>query len=248
VALPVTPPKAARVAAIVPAAGIGKRLKFRYRKSFVPLAGRPMLFWSLRALERSPEIDGIVVVVHRSDIAATERLIAQARFKKVIRVVTGGATRTASVANGLKVLPKEFQWVAVHDAARPLVTPEVVAATVKAARNYGAAIAAVPVVPTVKEAVNSQRSRQRRQGLWVKRTLNRNHLWAVQTPQVFRRGLLEKAHRHAQANGVSATDDSALVEALGNRVRIILGSSRNIKITTPEDLLVAEALLRALSN
>ena len=222
-----------KVGAIVPAAGVGKRLKAHLHKLFVPLAGRPILFWTLSILGKSPAIHEIVVAVHRSDIAATRRLVARARLPKAIRVVAGGATRTESVFNGLRALSKEIQWVIVHDAARPLVDLQVVASVVEAARVHGAAIAAVPVVPTVKQA----------QGGWVERTLDRNHLWAVQTPQVFRRDLLEKAHQRARASGVTATDDSALVEILGVKVRVVMGDSRNIKVTTPEDLIVAEALL-----
>ena len=122
----------------------------------------------------------------------------------------------------------------MHDAARPLVRPEVIARNVREGRRWKAAIAAVPVVPTVKQA----------KGAWVRRTLDRSTLWAVQTPQVFERGLLERAHRRFGRNGFVATDDAALVEKMGKRVRIVPGSHRNIKVTTPEDLVIAEALLR----
>ena len=193
-----------------------------------------MLVWTLRSLERSPAIDEIVVAVHRKDVRATWDAIRAHRFRKITRVVPGGVTRTASVFQGLKALSDSARWVVVHDAARPLVSPELIAATVQAARRFQAAIAAVPVVPTIKKA---QRG-------WVTGTLNRNHLWVVQTPQVFRRDILEEAHEKGRARGLSATDDSALVEALGRRVRIVPGSSRNIKVTTPEDLVIAKALLR----
>ena len=141
----------------------------------------------------------------------------------------------ASVGCGLKALPVSARWVLVHDAARPLVTPALIRATIRAARRAKAAIAAVPVVPTIKQA---------RQG-WVVRTLDRSKLWAVQTPQVFERGLLERAHARGRRNGFEATDDAALVEALGHRVRIAEGSHRNIKVTTPEDLAIAETLLKS---
>lgn len=229
------------VTAVVVAGGVGKRLKTKIRKSFVRLAGRPMLGWVLRALERSPSVREIVIVTHWRDLAAARQLARRERTLKVAAVVPGGDSRMASVACGLKAVPARAKWVLVHDAARPLVTPQIIETTIKAARRAKAAIAAVPVVPTLKQA----------RGAWVEKTLDRNRLWAVQTPQVFERGLLEEAHRRARqvpagrANGFSATDDAALVEAMGRPVRIVPGSERNIKVTTPEDLIVAEALLLA---
>ena len=224
----------AQVAAIVAAGGIGKRLKSRRHKSFISLAGRPMLAWVLAALERVSEIRQVVVVAHRKDLAAARRLVKIGRFRKVARIVEGGKSRMASVQRGLRALPVSARWVLVHDAARPLVTPEIIRATVSAARRAKAAIAAVPVVPTIKQARNG----------WVVKTLDRKRLWAVQTPQVFERRLLEQAHRNGRRNGFDATDDAALVEAMGKKVRIVPGAERNLKVTTPEDLVIAEALLK----
>lgn len=220
------------VTAVIVAGGVGKRLKSKVRKSFVRLAGRPMLGWVLRALERSPSVRQIVIVAHPGDLAATRRLARSERAAKVAAVVPGGETRMASVGRGLRALPPGTQWVLVHDAARPLVTPALIEAAIQAARRAKAAIVAVPVIPTIKQAKDR----------WVVKTLDRGTLWAVQTPQVFERKLLEGAH--AKANGFAATDDAALVEAIGKRVKIVPGSERNIKVTTPEDLIVARALLR----
>lgn len=222
------------VGAVVAAGGAGRRLKSRHHKPFVPLAGRPLVSWTLKALEQVPAIGGIVLVVHRQDLGSAKRLLRRFRVSKVLAVVPGGATRSESVSRGLAALPKEFRWVLIHDGARPLVSPSVVEETLRTALRFKAATAAVPVVPTVKEG----------RGRWVKRTLNRNHLWAVQTPQAFRRDLLEKAHLAGRARRMQATDDAALVETLGVRVRIVPGSHRNIKVTTPEDLVIAEALLK----
>ncbi len=222
------------VAAIVAAGGVGKRLKARRRKAFIRLAGRPMLAWVLKALERSPSVRDVVIVAHPKDLAVARALVRRERARKVAAVVPGGDSRMASVRRGIKALPARAKWVLVHDAARPLVTPALIEATVRAARGHKAAIAAVPVVPTIKQA---------RAG-WVEKTLDRRQLWAVQTPQVFERKLLERAHARERRNGFVATDDAALVEALGGRVRIVPGSERNIKVTTPEDLKIAEALLR----
>ncbi|MDO8730334.1 MAG: 2-C-methyl-D-erythritol 4-phosphate cytidylyltransferase [Candidatus Omnitrophota bacterium] len=220
------------VTAIIVAGGVGKRLKSKVRKSFVRLAGRPMLGWVLRALERSPSVRQIVIVAHPGDLAAARRLARSERASKVAAVVPGGKSRMASVACGLRALPPGTRWVLVHDAARPLVTPALIEAAIQAARRAKAAIVAVPVVPTIKQA------RDR----WVVKTLDRSTLWAVQTPQVFERKLLEEAHR--RSNGFAATDDAALVEAMGKRVKIVPGSERNIKVTTPEDRMIAEALLK----
>ena len=187
------------VAAIVAAGGIGKRLKARRHKSFIRLAGRPMLGWVLRALERSPSVRDVVIVAHPRDLAAARRLARRQACRKVSAVVPGGETRSASVRRGLEALPARAKWVLVHDAARPLVAPALIEATIRAARAAKAAIAAVPVVPTIKQAEKG----------WVSKTLDRSLLWAVQTPQVFERGLLERAHR--RADGPAATDDAVLV-------------------------------------
>ena len=227
--------KPSKIIAIIVAGGVGKRLKSRIHKPFVPLGRRPMLTWTLQAFEKSNSVDGIILVTHRRDVARARKVVRAFRFRKIGCIVPGGETRMDSVWRGMQALPPETQWVAVHDAARPLVTPELIEATIRGARRAKAAIAAVPVVPTVKQAVDG----------WVEKTLDRSRLWAVQTPQVFERGLLEKAHQHGRGNGFVATDDAALVERLGHRVRIVEGSPRNIKITTREDLVVAEALMKS---
>jgi len=224
-----------KTVAVIVAAGVGSRLKSKVRKPFVRLRGKPMLGWTLEAFEKAPSIGGVVVVVHRSNLQTAQRMIRSFGFRKVIRVVPGGATRVGSVACGLKAVPVQAQWVAVHDGARPLVTSELIEQTVQEARRSDAAIAAIPVIPTIKQA----------EGRWVKKTLDRKRLWAVQTPQVFERTLLERAHAKAGTNGASATDDATLVEALEHRVRIVMGDPRNFKVTTPADLIMAEALLDA---
>ena len=222
------------VAAIVAAGGTGSRLGRKTHKPFVRLAGRPLLCWTLRALEASRLVERIVLVVHPDDIRPAGRMVRRFRLRKVGRIVAGGSSRSDSVWRGIQALPAGTEWVLVHDGARPLVSPALVEETLKAAREHGAAIAAVPVVPTIKQA----------EGGWVTRTLDRTHLWAVQTPQAFRLGLLRKAHERGRARKIRPTDDAALVEAMGRPVRIVLGSERNLKVTTPEELLIAGALLR----
>ncbi len=222
------------VVAIVVAGGAGSRLKSKVRKPFVRLAGKPLLCWTLEAVGKTPAVDQIVLVVHPQDLKTAAALVRRYRLAKVARIVPGGGSRMESVANGVAALPDDAAWVAVHDGARPLITPQIFAETIRAARKHGAAIAAVPVVPTIKSA----------DGGWVTGTLDRSRLWAVQTPQIFERRLLERAHAAGKRRGMKATDDAALVEAIGRRVRMVESSSRNIKVTTPEDVVIAEAFLK----
>ena len=192
-----------------------------------------MLAWTLQAFERTSGVSGTVLVVHPGDLLRARDLVRRYRCRKVVSIVPGGASRMESVAHGLKAVPDRAGWVAVHDSARPLITPAQIQAVLRAGRLARAAILAVPVVPTIKQGKNG----------WVVRTLDRRPLWAVQTPQVFERRLLERAHRRGRTNGQRATDDAALVEQLGVKVRIVPGSEGNIKVTTPEDRIIAEALL-----
>ena len=222
------------VAAIIAAGGTGKRLKVRVHKQFLPLWGRPLLAWTLRAFQDSPSIDEIVLVIHRGDRAAAQRLVRRFGFSKVSQVVPGGRSRMESVQQGLQAVSAAIRWVVVHDGARPLVTPALIEATLRAARSAKAATAAVPVIPTIKWG----------DGRWVQRTLDRTRLWEIQTPQVFERRLLERAHAKGGRNGTPATDDASLVEALGHRVRLVLGEHQNLKVTTPEDRVMAEVLLK----
>ncbi len=197
-----------------------------------------MLVCTLRALSATPAVDGIILVMHPDDISTARRLIRSYRIRKICRLVSGGKTRAHSVFGGLQAVPPGTEWVAIHDGARPLVTPKIVEDTLRAARRFKAAVAAGPGVPTVKQA----------KGEWVARTLNRNHLWAIQTPQIFQADLIRRAYARGIARGMPGTDDAAFVEAIGRRVRLVMGSHRNLKVTTPEDLVVAEAFLKNRSK
>jgi 2-C-methyl-D-erythritol 4-phosphate cytidylyltransferase len=215
-------------AAIVLAAGESRRLG--QEKALLRVAGRPLLCHTLVAFESCPLVDQVVVVL--SAVNAPDVLPLLPAFPKVVRTCMGGRRRQDSVRAGLHTIaPRE--WVVVHDGARPLLTPELIAAGLEAARETGAAVAALPVVETLKEADAD--------GL-VRRTVSREGVWAVQTPQVFRYDLLLRAHNAALED---VTDDSALVEAMGGRVRLYPGSRANIKVTTPEDIAIVEALLTA---
>lgn len=202
-------------------------------KVFAPLVGRPLVVWSLTAFRNCDEIDGIVVVAAPGSVDRMSALVHEWRMTKVRAVVAGGTQRQDSVRAGVEAADGAA-IVAVHDAARPLVTAELIEAGVEAAREHGAAACALPATDTVKEVDSHSYA--------IRATLDRDLTWLAQTPQVFDRALLLEAHRRARA---AATDDAALVEALGREVHVYEGARWNLKVTTPDDLLVAEALLRS---
>ncbi len=216
-------------AAILLCAGRGERLGAGVEKALAPLAGRPLFTWSLLALERCGAVDGIVVV---GPVKKLREMLGACGLApaKIVAWSEGGRERQDSVARGLRATPPEFTTIAVHDCARALVGPALVGRVVADALAHGAAIAAVPLEDTLKRA-----SLER-----VEATVPRAHLWRAQTPQAFRRDWLEAAHAGARAK---ATDDAALVEALGHPVRITAGDPLGFKITTSEDLALAEAWL-----
>ena len=209
--------------ALLVAAGRGERLGSDGPKALVPLAGRPLMDWALDALRAAPGIDEIVVALPEG-VAAPDGVVA----------ATGGAERSHSVRNALAA--SHGDPVLVHDAARPLLTPAIVAACLAAVAEPGvdAAVAAAPVTDTIKEAGDGHR---------VRRTLDRSALWAVQTPQVFRRAALESALAQDDAVLAAATDDAALVEGAGGTVVVVPSPRENLKVTTPLDLQVARLLL-----
>jgi 2-C-methyl-D-erythritol 4-phosphate cytidylyltransferase len=209
--------------ALVVAAGRGERLGTPVPKAFAILAGRPMVEWSVAALREVAAIGEIVVALPEG-VAAPDGTIG----------VPGGTQRSHSVRAALAAAAGHEDVVLVHDAARPLVTPALVAACLDALGDADAAIAAAPVTDTIKECENGR----------VVRTLDRARLWAVQTPQVFRRAALQRALDQDDEALGAATDDAALVEALGGTVRIVAAPPDNLKVTTPLDLRVAELLLR----
>jgi 2-C-methyl-D-erythritol 4-phosphate cytidylyltransferase len=198
-------------------------------KTLLSIGGRPLIAHTLAAFEACPVVDQIVVVLAHSNAQAVLALLPE--FSKVTRTAIGGQRRQDSVRAGLHTIaPRE--WVVVHDGARPLVTPELIAAGVEAARETGAASAALPVVDTLKQTDGHAIVRQ---------TVSRDGLWTVQTPQVFRYDLLLRAHNAAIGD---VTDDCALVEQIGGQVKLYPGLRANLKVTTPEDLMIVEALVR----
>jgi 2-C-methyl-D-erythritol 4-phosphate cytidylyltransferase len=236
------------VAALVVGAGRGERLHQSLGesegvdeaaeplpKAFVPLAGRCLLLRSLEALAASPEVDLVVPVVAREAMPRLASLESELDWiGKLGPAVAGGAERQDSVRCGLEALPAEVTHVAVHDAARPLVRPEDVSRVVRAARSQGAALLAVPVRDTIKRVEAGR----------VVATPPRAECYAAQTPQVFRIDWLREALARAEAEGVRGTDDASLVERLGMTVQVVEGDPANLKITSAEDLAVAEIWLR----
>ena len=216
---------------IVVAAGRSERMD-GLDKIFAALMGRPLLVWALSALKRCDAIDGVVVVASPRSVERVRDLCAEWRFSNVIAVVPGGPTRQESVRAGIDAAG-DAAIVAIHDAARPLVTPELIDRGVVLARELGAALCAIPSRDTVKEVDGDPPT--------VRTTPDRARMWLAQTPQVFDRALLLEAHARATSG---ATDDATLVEAMGHEVRVYEGVASNFKITTAEDLIVAEALLR----
>ena len=218
-----------RVGAIVVGAGRSSRMD-GVDKLFAALRGRPVLSYTLQTLQDSPLIDEIALVMSSANLDRGRSLTSADGWSKVVNVCLGGDRRQDSVRRGLAAMP-DAAWIVVHDAARPLMDRGLIAAGLESARITGAAVAAVPVTDTIKSADAR---------LVVSETVPRDGLWAAQTPQVFSRTVLEDAHQQVSE---TVTDDAAMVERNGGTVRLFMGSYRNLKITTRDDLSIAEAVL-----
>jgi 2-C-methyl-D-erythritol 4-phosphate cytidylyltransferase len=222
--------------AIIAAAGTGSRLAGDRPKQFLQLAGVPIIFHTLKPFEQCDSIQEIIVVLPAAESSDFRALVQKYGLRKLSRVVPGGTTRAESVWRGLLAIrAATAEIVAVHDGVRPFVTTEEIGRTVAAARLHGAAILVAPAIDTIKQ-VNG--------GVVVK-TLERKQLCRALTPQCFRYELLRRAYEQADVQDPAVTDDSSLVEQLGEPVTIVEGNSRNIKITTQRDLLIAEVFLKA---
>jgi 2-C-methyl-D-erythritol 4-phosphate cytidylyltransferase len=217
-----------KVSAIVVAAGDSQRMG-GVDKLFAPLGGQPVLAHVLDAFQNCKKVDQIVLVMSAKNIDEGRRIIALGHWTKVNDIRLGGKRRQDSVAEGLRSI-KETEWIIIHDGARPFVTIDLIERGLDAAKETGAAVAAVPVTDTIKFVKDSEIVRQ---------TLPRENLRAVQTPQVFRADIIKNTYKFAAGN---VTDDAALVEKAGYKVKLYLGAYDNIKITTPEDLAIAGAL------
>jgi 2-C-methyl-D-erythritol 4-phosphate cytidylyltransferase len=221
--------------AIIVAAGKGTRMGANVDKLWLEVAGRPVVAHTWKKFNDAKCVDEIILVVREGMQAEFKRLAAQFKFQKPFKLVVGGAERQDSVWNGLEALSPTTEIVAIQDAARPCTTEELIAATIQAARETGAAVAAQQVTDTIKETAD---------GKIILRTVDRSKLWSVQTPQTFRVEVIRRAISAARAKNLILTDDTAACELIGQSVRLVKGSSPNPKVTVPGDLPFVESLLK----
>jgi 2-C-methyl-D-erythritol 4-phosphate cytidylyltransferase len=229
-----------KTVAVIPSAGKGERMKKGVSKPYLLLAEKPILAHTLSPFEESPFVDEVIVTVSPGEVEYCRREVIEAfHLSKVHQVLAGGKERQDSIWEGLKRVPSDCEIVIVHDGARPLVTRRLIESSIEAVQRYGAVVTALPLKDTVKTV-----SRERE----IVETPVRHTLMAIQTPQVFRFEVIWKAYEKAYRDGFYGTDDSSLVERIGIKVRVIPGTYENLKITTPEDLLLAEVLLKRRKN
>jgi len=219
-----------KVVALIPTAGSGKRVGSEVPKQFLEIQGKPVIIYTLEKFDRCSLIDDVILIVPLEHVRLAEEVIAKWCIQKVGNVIAGGKERQDSVQNGLDCLPEDVEIVVVHDGVRPFVSVEKISEVVESVRKWGGAVLALPVKDTVKKA---------RMG-WVEETLDRRTIWSVQTPQAFRIDWMKEGYEKAKQEEFYATDDSTLIERLGCRVALIMGEEKNIKITTPADIQLAE--------
>jgi len=219
--------------AIIVAAGASRRMGFD--KVFAMLHGKPVLYWSIAAFQECPDIDEIVVVTRGERVAEVQKLVAAEKLAKVTSVAEGGAERHLSVWNGLRAIHAEgSQFVAIHDAARPLITPKLISECIELARKNGSACCASPIPDTVKRASYE---------LLVTEEVERRNLWAMQTPQVFSSALIMQAYASLMARNELVTDEVSAIQKIGKRVALLENDDYNFKITFPRDLPLAEQVI-----
>lgn len=218
---------------IIPAAGQGKRMGAGKNKLLLDLNGMPLIIHTLRVFESDEECDGIILAIHPQDEVEFKALLKTYQITKVKKVISGGKERQHSIYNALKAINGDG-IILVHDAARPFVKKEHIHCLTKTAEKYGAAIIGVPAKDTIKKVSDGK----------VVETVERSSLWAIQTPQAFRMSILLKAYESAEKESFLGTDDASLVERLSIPINMVEGDYDNIKLTTPEDLFFAEAILK----
>lgn len=225
-----------KIVALIAAAGKGKRMNTRISKPFILISGKPILAYTLEKFEKCKLIDKIYLVVSPEEKEICHKnIILKYNFSKVQELVDGGETRQDSIYNGLKALDKDADIVVIHDGARPLVEESIIQDSIEKAQEYGAAITVIPIKDTVKKSENN---------FFISKTLNREEIWRAQTPQTFKYDIILSAYHQAYKDKHLATDDAAIVESYGYKVKLIIGSEENIKITTPFDLIVADIFLK----
>lgn len=238
-----------KVIAVVPAAGLGKRFGTGINKPFQTLGGKPLIIWSLEILEAIDEVVEIIPVLKSEDMEYGIEIFKKADLSKIKRIAQGGKERQDSVYNGLKLIEDKNCIILIHDGVRPLIERDLIENVIRELlippylplergdkggfKGYNGIVPGVPLKDTIKEATN---------GI-IKKTLRRDALWAIQTPQVFPYKSIFSAYNNAMKEGFYSTDDAAIVEKYGGKIKVVTGSYRNIKITTPEDLVIAEFLI-----
>jgi 2-C-methyl-D-erythritol 4-phosphate cytidylyltransferase len=246
------------IAVIVVAAGKGTRMGEKsLPKQFLKIGGESILAHTLKTFDSFRAVDQIVLVARREDQPLCEQILVACGVKKVAEIVEGGKERQDSVLQGLQQVSPDTEIVLIHDAVRMFVTEKMVIESIWAAKQYGASIVAVPAKDTIKQVgtysvgrsePENQECADDQNGLFVVKTLDRNTLWQVQTPQTFQYQLLLNIYQQAKELGIYGTDDAMLAEHFGYPVKIVEGSYRNIKITTPDDLVIAQAFLQDSSK
>jgi 2-C-methyl-D-erythritol 4-phosphate cytidylyltransferase len=222
--------------AVIVSAGKGQRFMEGRKKQFHLLAGKPILAHTLHKFETCPLIRSILLVVGQEDMDyCMKEIIEKYHFRKISQIVPGGKRRQESVRNGIDALSKDVEVVVIHDGVRPFVTKAIIEESIHSAIRFGAVVVAMPVKETIKIAHSDGT---------VLKTLDRESLWQIQTPQSFQANLIKEAYYKASENGFIGTDDASLVERLGVKVHILPGSYTNIKITTKEDLMLAQLFLK----
>lgn len=224
------------VSVVITAAGKGTRMGMSRNKQYIDILGKPVLARTITAFESCDKIDEIIVTVNEADIDYCKScVINKYGFNKVKAIVAGADTRQRSVYNGLKSVSQNCEIVLIHDGARPFIDTACIEKCISEARLNGAVCAAVPVKDTIKQTDADG---------FVDKTVDRSSLWSIQTPQTFEYALIMQAHERAEEDGFTGTDDAMLAERLGRKVRLVMGSYYNIKITTREDIAIAEAICR----
>ncbi len=229
-----------RIAAILPASGLGTRMGAEMPKQFLVLDGTPIVLHSLRRLASCPLITDIVIATRPDVVESLQATIRSEKFKQNVSVVRGGDSRQESVAAALREVPEDAEIILVHDAVRPFVTVDQITRVIEEARKCQAAILGIPAMDTVKEV---KRASLPEDVALITGTIPRERVVLAQTPQVFSAKLLREAFARAEADGVNASDEAGLVERLGHDVHVVLGSERNIKITRPADMELARFYL-----
>jgi len=228
------------ISAVIVAAGKGTRMNMDLNKQYIDICGKPVIAITLEAFESCGMVNEIILVVNEQDIIfCKDCILDEYGLNKVKAIVSGGTERQNSVYNGLTEIDDRCDIVLIHDGARPFIRADIIEEGINTAIEFGASCTAVPAKDTVKKADNSG---------FVAETLDRSFLWLIQTPQTFRYNLIMEAHKKALEEGFTGTDDAILIERLGLPLKLVMGSYDNIKITTQEDLVLAEAIAKSMSR